>query len=440
MKHVNALLRQIYRQLLRLYPRPFRDEFGEEMTSIFATSVAEKSHRGTRTLTRFFIKELMDLPSSLAVAYWSEFTYREVVMYRKADWGIWPSWVVLHLLSIPLAMFLMLVIVIIINGIVMPYHQWTTAQYVQLPALLLGFAVVMGTLQSLLIHKYLRHGMSWGIVTGLGCIVAALLGYLVWLIAERLDFLENELALAGIIFVIFGGTIGLFQYLVLRKVVAKAFWWIVASTIGYSSLILLVLQPVIPIPVITIFGFLFLITLPASITGVVLFLLLRQTEATTSFPDETNVSPVIGSRTKRRQKSVWIAAGVLALMLFFLVAPLVWTVGQLTLAKADGIYATPEEAMTTLLLNDSGDYEIEQIDILGSEPNFRDGRLPHVWFVMVNIYAEYRSDGKSTAPRGYYSGGSFFIKVEDGLVHVPEGAYPGVMGRVMAWYGLEDCC
>ena len=428
-------LGRLYALLLRLYPADFRDEFGEEMTSVFAAYVAETSHQGARALARLCLRELVDSPYNLAAAYWSDFTYEEVNMYRKADWGLWPSWIGLHLLSIPLAVLLMLAIVIIVNGIVAPYQEWTTVQYVQLPALLLGFAIVTGTLQWLLLRRYLRHGKSWGVATGVGWLVAALLGYLGWLIAESLGYSGNVLVSAGIILVSFGVTIGAFQYLVLRQVVTKATWWIVATVIGYGSLILLVPQP---LP--SILETIFLITLPAIITGAVLFQLLQQAEVTASYPVETGVQLTNVPQITGKRKSVWAAAGILAFILFCLVAPLVWTVGQLTLAKADGIYATPEEAMTAKLSNNSGGYEIERIDISFAGPNYRDGRLPHVWFVIANIYANYRSDGKSTAPKGYWGAGSYFIKVKDGWVHVPEGAFPVLMGRVMAWYKLEDCC
>ncbi|MCP4417091.1 MAG: hypothetical protein GY805_10740, partial [Chloroflexi bacterium] len=269
----------------------------------------------------------------------------------------------------------------------------------------------------------------------LGWFAAGLLGYLGWLIVEGLGYSGNALVFVESMFVIFGVTIGLFQYWVLRQVVTKAGWWIVASTIGYSSLTLLVPQPAT-----SILQFLFLITLPAIITGGALFLLLQQAEITASHSGETGVQLSGSSQTKGKQKRVRAATGIIAILLFLLVAPLVWTVGQLTLAKADGIYATPEEGMTSKLLKNSGGYEIERIDILSAGPNYPDGRLPHVWYVMVNIYAEYRSDGKSTAPRGSWGGGSYFVKVADGWVHVPEGAFPVLMGRVMAWYGLEDCC
>ncbi len=430
-----SLLFHFYSWLLCLYPTRFRDAFGEEMISIFHATVTDAHHQGTRELVRLCWREMADIPYNLAAAYWNEFTYNgEVVMQRKADWRLWPSWIVLHLLSIPLAALLMLAIVIIVNGII-PYHEWTTAQYVQLPTMLLGFAVVTGTLQWLLLRRYLHRGQSWGLATTLGWLVAGCLSYLSWLIVEKFGYSDNEMISAGSMFVICGVTVGLFQYWVLRQVVTKAGWWIAASAIGYSSLSLLIIQPAT-----SILAFVFHITLPAIITGIALFLLLRQTELLASSPIVADVPLNTRPQIKRTQKSVWITVGIFSVILFCLVAPLIWTVGQLTLAKADGIYATPEEAMTATILNNSGGYEIERIDILFARPNYRDGTLPHVWFVGANVYGDYRPDGKSTAPKGYWGAGSFHIKVADGWVHVPEGAFPGLMGRVMDWYGLEDCC
>jgi hypothetical protein len=45
------------------------------------------------------------------------------------------------------------------------------------------------------------------------------------------------------------------------------------------------------------------------------------------------------------------------------------------------------------------------------------------------------------APVGYdhadFFPGSFFIRVEEGWVHMPEGAFPKLIGWAMELYGLE---
>ncbi len=425
---------RLYTRMLHLYPTSFWEEFAEEMTAVFADSVADAHYQGVGALARLCWQEVADMPYSLMVTYQVEFTYREVIMYRKVDWSVWPSWIVLYLLSIPLAALLMLGMVIIVNGVV-PYRKWTTAQYVQLPSLALGFAVVTGTLQWLLLRRYFRHGTLWGLATMLGWLAAGLLAYLSYLTVARLGYSGNALISAGSMFVISGVTIGLFQHWVLRQATPKAGWWIIASAIGYGSLALLVIQPAA-----SILEFVFLIALPAIIIGGALFLLLQQAEVTAFHSGEIGAQLANKPQTKGKQKRVRAAVVILGMALFFLAAPLFWTMGQLTLAKANGIYDTPEESMAAKIENETGGYEIERIEILSAGPNYRDGRLPHVWFVTVKIHADYRPDGKSTALKGYYGGGSFVLKVADGWVHVPEGAFPVLIGRVMAWYGLEDCC
>ncbi len=56
---------RIYTLLLRLYPTGFRDEFGEEMTAVFAKAVREAAKRGWVSLTAVFLREIRDWPGSV---------------------------------------------------------------------------------------------------------------------------------------------------------------------------------------------------------------------------------------------------------------------------------------------------------------------------------------------------------------------------------------
>jgi hypothetical protein len=77
--------------------------------------------------------------------------------------------------------------------------------------------------------------------------------------------------------------------------------------------------------------------------------------------------------------------------------------------------------------------EVEEIQMVSAGPNARDGSLPHVWFAgaYIRFNPPRRDDGRSE------SWGSFYIRVEDGWVHVGEGAFPQLIGRLMEIYRLE---
>ncbi len=56
----------IYAILLRLYPRRFREAYGEEMQAVYADSLHEARRGGTLALGAFALREIFDLPASLA--------------------------------------------------------------------------------------------------------------------------------------------------------------------------------------------------------------------------------------------------------------------------------------------------------------------------------------------------------------------------------------
>ncbi len=66
MSNVTRVLTRLYATLLRLYPRRFRAEFGEEMQSVFNEAICGRSGRRS---TLHFLRELHDLPGSLLEAY-----------------------------------------------------------------------------------------------------------------------------------------------------------------------------------------------------------------------------------------------------------------------------------------------------------------------------------------------------------------------------------
>ena len=53
-----SLVTRLYAFLLRLYPRSFRDEFAEEMRTVFADYIAEATRRGNIALIRLLLTHL----------------------------------------------------------------------------------------------------------------------------------------------------------------------------------------------------------------------------------------------------------------------------------------------------------------------------------------------------------------------------------------------
>lgn len=67
------LVTRVYALLLRLYPREFRDEFGDEMQTVFADAVQEAVRTGTFALARLCWREWRELPVNSALEHWARF-------------------------------------------------------------------------------------------------------------------------------------------------------------------------------------------------------------------------------------------------------------------------------------------------------------------------------------------------------------------------------
>ena len=158
---------------------------------------------------------------------------------RKPQWFFYPAWVVLSVISIPISWWIGWVIISqivnVVGGRIEVGGQSHITEdflfgYVFIP--LLG--LITGLLQYLLLHYYLPR-MGWWIVT---TIFGWLLFAIVPLLLSVFAFFPTSLspALAG---VFLGGSIGLFQWLVLRQQARHAALWIVTSALGWAVAFLL---------------------------------------------------------------------------------------------------------------------------------------------------------------------------------------------------------
>lgn len=142
----------------------------------------------------------------------------------------------------------------------------------------------------------------------------------------------------------------------------------------------------------------------------------------------------------KSERLVWATA------IIVLVATAIWFVPrglrlyagfQIEKAKQEGIFPTAEAGMRSLI---AGTYDaIERVEIDQAGTNSFDGSDAHIWFVQARVYTPRRADGRSTGDRGYDNPGSFFIHISDGWVHVPEGAFPELVGWVTARFEMYGC-
>jgi hypothetical protein len=116
----------------------------------------------------------------------------------------------------------------------------------------LSAGLFVGIFQWLILQSRLRQAWRWIVATGVGWIVGYLLAF--FLLPQELSFFEGMLI---------GLTTGIAQWMILRREIHWAGWWIIFSIIGWTTGITL-------LPGIFLTG-----TIAGALTGLCLEILLR---------------------------------------------------------------------------------------------------------------------------------------------------------------------
>jgi len=103
---------------------------------------------------------------------------------------------------------------------------------------------------------------------------------------------------------------------------------------------------------------------------------------------------------------------------------------QLTILQSKVVYPTPEEGILSLVHNNY--YNIQKVEIVYSDSELFD----NLYFVEAHVWADSRSDGKGFRSRDYDNLGSFFLRMQNGWVFVPEGKFPEVIAFGMQLFNL----
>ena len=141
---------------------------------------------------------------------------------------------------------------------------------------------------------------------------------------------------------------------------------------------------------------------------------------------------------KIRNRLLFAAVGlwsIVRIALFVILQLWLYTAVRLEIAKAGGVYETPEEGIRALC-SENPYAAVTEIEIDHAGIDRHDGSQPHVWFVIAKVWTDIRPDGKTTAPKGYYLPGTFFVRTNEGWVHVPEGGFPHLLGTYMELLGF----
>jgi hypothetical protein len=285
----------------------------------------------------------------------------------------------------------------------------------------LGFvtalALSLATVQWYLLRRYLPRTWLWLVATGTGMFLGGIISGAILFSADTQSWQSHWIMAAMLL--PFGLSVGGMQWLVLRLYMPNAFWIILVDVLAAASLLLSAgsFESIVELAAILV--------LPGAITGLGLWRLLRRSFAKTQ-PDQRR-EPARVSRLGR------VGLALAALVPVFFLCSWVYTASQLALAKNQGIYNSPEEAVLARNSRGFGGAEVVRIEDVRARPNRGDPQSP-VWFGGATVYMD-------RVPQGYtwtqYSAGSFYIRVREGWVHVSEGAFPKFIGFVMRLYKME---
>lgn len=438
--------KHLFEQLLILYPPRFRAEFAPEIRDIILSRLGEAEKRGGLALLATAFQEIVGLVTSILHESWHELRVRKEIKMVPEDQlhndvgtgmpAIQPAgtpsflwftgWTLLTTAAIPVALIAMAPLAVMFMWLInlgVKAGFWSTANSAtpELVGFLTSFAFVLASVQWYLLRNFLPRARLWFIATGTGVLLG---GLAAGLSTGRSSAPYWPSIMAATLLQI-GLTLGLTQWLYLRRFLPNAFWIVFVNVLVAPSILLAgnsfnSLAELIVV-----------LLLPGAITGLGLWLLLNQ-----SHPKMTNEVRIEASRQNSiwLPRRLWTGLGLAAMVPLFFVCIWVYAASQLALAKNEGIYPTVEEAVIANNSQGYGGARVIAIEDVHAGPNRHDGVQPHVWFGGAKVYLDRVPEG---GRRDWYLAGSYYIHVKEGWVFVGEGAFPEFIGWVMELYNME---
>ena len=195
---------------------------------------------------------------------------------KKPERSFYLGWIILTSLCVPIAYFLSIITLKIITNIVGDYVfvngvRHITEDYLAMYVLVPNMSLLTGALQYGLLRQYLTRMGWWVFVTVAGWF----LGVLLIVLPSWLGWTDAPLNNLDLIFLVMGLAIGITQWSLLQRRLARAGWWIAANVAGWGLLGLITLDNSLGQC-----GLLTLGLLPACATATVLALLMNQAPPT----------------------------------------------------------------------------------------------------------------------------------------------------------------
>ena len=442
---------RLYGYLLQLYPPGFRVEFIAEIRDIFLKIMLEAEERGGFWLLKTSLRELMALVISIFRECGHELRSRKEKAMDPEEhdphtasipgvgggylqtagapsWTWAARWALLTTAAIPAALIAMtplaaLFLWFINLGVDAGLWPGINGDILTGAGFISAFALWLAALQWHMLRSILPRAGLWFAATCGGLLMGGLVAGICLVSFPALS--RGRIWNIAVLLLIVGLAPGLMQWLYLRRFLPNALGIIVIDGLAAVSILLAgrSLTSLLELAGILI--------LPGMITGVGLWLLLRQSKASA-----VRQEPLEGMKAKGRRlpRLAWVSLGLIASVPLYFLCIWISATSTLALAKNNGIYPTVEEAVIVQANQGWGGAKVVRVENVHAGPNRRDGSQPHVWFGGATVYLDRVPEG---GKRTSYSTGSYYIHVREGWVFVGEGAFPEFIGWVMELYVLE---
>jgi hypothetical protein len=239
MKALLSTVQRCYAQLLRAYPVQFRDEFGPEMQAVFGQAAAQAIGRGWLAVALLCWRELRHWPAAVLREYRRAAKERHPMnnmrlpVRPRPNLLFYAGWVAATIASLPIAGAIGFVIikqaVAVLGGrIEVGGQSHITEDFLFSWVFFPLFGLVLGLLQYLLLRRRVPRAGWWIAVTILGWTMPLNLGAIIPAAVTRAPAPALAAALLG-------GLVALPQWWLLRRWVPQAGWWLVSNCLGWSA-------------------------------------------------------------------------------------------------------------------------------------------------------------------------------------------------------------
>lgn len=234
-----ALLLAWYALLLRLYPRRFREQFGEEMAAVFAGTLEDAARRGALPLLRVWLREMLAAPANLLRAHLRSGEPESAPASGRPGWRFLGGWALLCILAPAFAFLATFPLIAILNRLLGPAvvrygHSSPTEDALFHLLFFPALGVLLGWAQALLLRRYLPGAWRWLLAVAAGWVAFALVAEGVTALAHLAGISTRPAVWEILLFLTLGLVSGGLQWLFFRRALAGAAWLAVANVLALS--------------------------------------------------------------------------------------------------------------------------------------------------------------------------------------------------------------